>query len=281
MRTILKNCIYFITLIIVLVLTSCQKDNLGDAIITESTQSNPEATTTEAQDGKDGDQGIAGEDGKDGTDGATGPAGPKGETGDTGPQGETGPTGPKGDTGDTGPQGETGPAGPQGEPGTNGSDGVNGEDGEDGNANVQSFTYDLSSVATSYYGFDIPEVTADVLREDAILTYLQFSEPRLLTFQLPSKILVGFGAGRSLNSDVGVSYFVGRGSLFFREIGATSSLRDEDIRAGDLKKLRIIIIESSSSETRKSAKQNIRQELKMAGIDIDNYEEVAQYYGLN
>ncbi|SDM64374.1 collagen-like protein [Kriegella aquimaris] len=272
MRTTLKIFIYSIITFASVTLNSCQKDNLDEAIIPQAVQNGNAATDIRGQDGA---QGVAGE---DGVDGATGPTGPKGETGATGPQGETGPTGPKGDAGDTGPQGEIGPAGPQGEPGTDGRNGIN---GEDGNANVQSFTYDLNAVASSYYGFDIPEVTADVLRNDAILTYLQFSEPLLFTYPLPSKVMIGFGGDRYLNSDVNIVFSVGRGSISFREIGGTFNIPNSAIRAGDLKRLRILIIESTGSISRKGTKLDVSQELEAAGIDINNYDEVARYYGLN
>lgn len=272
MRTSLKIFTYSIVTLALITLTSCQKDNLDEALIPQTVQNGNTASGIKGNDGQNGAQGAAGEDGKDGVDGATGPTGPQGETGATGPQGETGPAGPKGDAGDTGPQGETGPAGPQGEPGTN---------GEDGNANVQSITYDLTAVTSSYYGFDIPEVTADVLRNDAILTYLQFSEPLLFTYPLPSKVMIGFGGDRYLNSDVSIVFSVGRGNISFREIGSTFNIPNSAIRAGDLKRLRILIIESTGSIARKGTQLSVQQELEAAGIDINNYDEVARYYQLN
>ncbi len=309
MKTTMKILKCFIMALAITAFTaSCQKDNLEDAVLPQTAQGEQGTTGTNGQNGTDGQNGAQGEqglkgdkgeqgdpgqtgedgaDGEQGPQGEQGPAGPKGDDGQNTEDGAAGAQGPKGDAGDTGPigpkgdTGDTGPKGDLGDAGSNGTDGRNGEDGqngEDGNANVRSITYNLSSVSSSNFSFEIPEITGDVLRNDVILSYLQFSG--VFLYPIPSKVIVGLGGTRSFRADVDIAFWIGSGSLIFREIGGTTSIRDSDINAGDLSQLRIVIIESTSSESRKTAKQNVRQELKAAGVDINNYDAVASYYGL-
>ena len=172
--------------------------------------------------------------------------------GEIGPEG---PQGPRGEQGIQGPAGEDGPIGPQGPAGQNGID---------GNANVQSFKFDLTEFASSSISFEFPELTSTVRENDAILTYLEFSWPRI-TFPLPTYISVGFGGGRSLQTDASIAFWSGSLSLFFREPNSVFNLRDGSIQAGDLKALRVIIIKSTSSTAGKTAKSHILNKLKMAG----------------
>lgn len=107
-----------------------------------------------------------------------GPAGPQGEQGirgdkgDKGDKGDTGATGPRGATGATGSRGATGPAGPRG------------PKGADGNANVVSRTFNDSEVTwvdrtilgTKYKVaiLNVPEITADVVANGAVMVYGHF-----------------------------------------------------------------------------------------------------------
>src|SRR5688572_30576523 len=113
-----------------------------------------------------------------------GPEGPAGATGPQGPGGPGGPAGPAGPTGPTGPQGPTGPAGPQGVPGT---------------ANViYSNWFDVGSnqrdtilftVRYKYTSYPVASITAPVLANGTVLTYMKLSglpnEVRLLPTPVP------------------------------------------------------------------------------------------------
>ena len=101
MKTSVKYFMGFMLALTIAAFTSsCQKDNLEDAVLEQPRQ---------------GEQGVMGANGQDG---------------ERGPQGEQGPQGEPGTDGEQGPQGEEGPVGPRG---PQGEDGI---DGEDGNANV-------------------------------------------------------------------------------------------------------------------------------------------------
>jgi len=273
---------FSMTIAMVTFTSSCQKDNLEEAVLPQTAQGGQVTSGTNGQNGAQGEQGDSGADGQNGSDGQNGQDGAdgaQGEQGATGAQGEPGTNGTDGTDGkdgEDGAQGEQGVQGIQGENGIDGTDGTNGINGEDGNANVMSFSYDLRAVTDTYHNVEIPEITSDVFDNDVILTYLKF---RNLLYPIPSHVSIGFGGGRSFRADVDVSMRIGSCLISFREPGENYILRTPP-RAGDLNSLRIVIIKSSSSETRKAGKQNVRQELKAAGVDIDNYDEVARYYGI-
>ena len=90
-----------------------------------------------------------------------------------GVMGIQGPAGIDGVDGTNGIDGEDGAMGIQGTAGTDGVDGTNGIDGEDGNANVRTFTFDLSTFSGNEIALPFSELTQDVLDNDAILIYIQ------------------------------------------------------------------------------------------------------------
>ena len=173
-----------------------------------------------------------------------------------------------------GPEGEIGPIGPQGSQGEQGIQGVQGvqgdpgQDGLDGNANVQNILFDASDFAGSFDSEDIPELTAEVLENDVILAYL-FDGTRWFPVPCPADSF-GFDLAVDVNLDVGIIIFdYSDGS------GANTS-----ITAGDLQSGRVLIIESTSSISKQFGKQVILNELLQAGVDINDYYDVAAYFGL-
>jgi len=74
--------------------------------------------------------------------------------------------------------GPAGPAGTNGINGTNGTDGINGTNGTDGNANVHSFTYNITSanwtndgLGTYHVVLNASAITQSILDYGAVLTY--------------------------------------------------------------------------------------------------------------
>ncbi len=165
--------------------------------------------------------------------------------------------------GTDGIDGAQGPQGPAGQNGTN---------GQDGNANVQTFIFDISGVAGSAHTQSIPEITQDVIDNDVILGYVNRNS---FQYPLPAIKVQGTFNIRTL-------YSVGQYSMYFH---LSSNGNNHNIAAGDLEELKIIIIESSSTKagngTNTSKKQNVFNELKAAGVDVNNYNEVIKYYGLD
>ncbi|MCF6347131.1 MAG: hypothetical protein L3J20_02370 [Flavobacteriaceae bacterium] len=162
--------------------------------------------------------------------------------------------------------------GADGAQGPAGQDGTNGQDGEDGNANVQTFIFDISGVSGSSYTQSIPELTQDVIDNDVILGYVNRG-----AFQYPLPAIKVQGI-----YDIRTLYRVGN---YLMNFDLSSNGNNHNISAGDLEELKIIIIESSNTtagrSTSTSKKQNVFNELKAAGVDVNNYNEVMDYYGLD
>jgi len=221
-------------------------------------------------------------------DGDIGPIGPQGEQGIQGEQGEQGEQGPAGEDGEAlgvpgpqgeqGEQGETGATGPAGEDGTdgtngtNGTDGTNGEDGEDGNANVATYTYDLSSESGATITVNATALSQEVIDNDLILGYLSKNGNTYTPIPAP---IYAFGLGD--NSDIAVEISLNRYWMFFYEVG-TENLKS--VTVGQLDELKLIVIESNSTTSGKSSKANTLSNLKSAGVDTSDYYAVMDYYGL-
>ncbi|WP_299800792.1 hypothetical protein [uncultured Maribacter sp.] len=212
-------------------------------------------------------------------DGDIGPIGPQGEQGIQGEDGEQGPAGEDGEAlgvpGPQGEQGETGATGPAGEDGTNGTNGTNGTDGtngEDGNANVATYTYDISSESGATIPVTATALSQEVIDNDLILGYL--SKDSSVYTPIPAPIYA-FELGD--NSDIAVEISLNRYWMFFYEVG-TENLKS--VTAGQLNELKLIIVESNSTTSGKSSKENTLANLKYAGIDTSDYYAVMDYYGL-
>jgi len=159
---------------------------------------------------------------------------------------------------------EDGAIGPAGPAGTNGTDGT---DGQDGNANVQTFTFDATAESGSQINLDIAEFTQSVIDNDVILWYLKVGT---LSYPIP-------GSGPNANYVVRTYAQVGTTRLNFHNWDGTGY----SIDAGDIDMVKIIIIESTNTTAKSSGKQNVFNELKTAGVDVNNYNEVMDYYGLD
>ena len=146
---------------------------------------------------------------QDGDIGTIGPLGEQGIQGEQGPAGEDGEAlgipGPQGETGATGATGATGPAG---------EDGTNGANGEDGNANVSTFTYDLSTESGATIAITATALTQDVVENDLILGYLLKNEDTYTP--IPSSI---YAFGLNDNSDIAVEIQLNKYWMFFYVVG--------------------------------------------------------------
>jgi len=162
---------------------------------------------------------------------------------------------------------EDGADGAQGAAGPAGQDGTNGQNGEDGNANVQTFTFDVSAESGSSIDLSITEFTQSVLDNDVILWYLKVGN---LSYPIP-------GSGPNAGYVVRTYAQVGTTRLNFHNWNGTSY----SINAGDIDMVKIIIIESTNTTAKSLGKQHVFNELKAAGVDINNYNEVMDYYGLD
>lgn len=159
--------------------------------------------------------------------------------------------------------------------GVNGMDGAQGEQGipgQDGNANVLNLFFDASGFEGTFNSVSIPEITSESIITDVVLTYLTSDGNNWVPVPTPLDNI-------SFNFSVHVLIYAGGLDLDYGdEMG-----NDFYITAGNLEELRVVIIEGSSAgrSAQGQTKEDIIQELKSAGVNINNYEEVAAYYNLN
>ncbi|MBW8244440.1 collagen-like protein [Muricauda oceani] len=147
--------------------------------------------------------------------------------------------------------GEDGAVGPQGE------QGVQGEPGEDGNANVKSYLFEDQSFMAGEVPFDLPAVTQDILDNGVVLAYL-----------------------RPLNANLwfGIPYYYQTSSLTVYGIfpGTVTLSSTFDVNNYDF---RFVVIEGTDGSAFKG--MGVEQELKQAGVDVSDFYQVADYYGLD
>jgi hypothetical protein len=172
-----------------------------------------------------------------------------------GEDGSDGAIGPKGD------QGEQGPAG---------------DNGEAGNANVNTYVYDLSSESGSSIPVDLPDLTQSVIDNDLIIGYLQNGAGNGSTYYpVPASV---WPNGTGGFYDIAVDIAVGKYWVHFYQVGTQTFM---DVSSVELGKLKIVIAESTNTTTGKSGKESIRESLKSAGVDINDYYAVMDYFGLD
>ncbi|MBM1105700.1 collagen-like protein [Aurantibacter crassamenti] len=181
-----------------------------------------------------------------------------------------GDIGPAGVAGTNGADGTDGIDGVDGADGIDGVDGTDGVDGADGNANVETYVFDTSDVAGTIISLSVPAITQTVLDNDVILSYIAASNN--FTYQTPGGGPTGDYITRAYEE-------VGNFYINFHNWDGTSY----SIVAGDILAVKLIIIESSNTIAGKqsSSKQTVLNELANAGVDVDDYHAVLDYYELN
>lgn len=163
--------------------------------------------------------------------------------------------------------GEPGPAG------ADGTDGIDGKDGADGNANVQTYVYmdPAWSSNSNEMALKLDSITQDVLDNDVILGYVQLASNNLW-YSTDSYHVNGYF--RTL-------FYVNWFRILAYNIDNT-----EDDTPPKVSKAKIIIIKSTNTTTTNgngralSPQYFIFKELEEAGVDINDYYQVAAYYNL-
>lgn len=168
---------------------------------------------------------------------------------------------------------EDGMDGINGSIGATGPAGANGTNGEDGNANVNTFVFDLSLKSGASIPSDLPELTQEVIDNDLIIGYLQ-NGVSTTYFPIPAGV---WPNGTGGFYDIAVDIAVGKYWVNFYEVGTQNLM---SVVGDELGKLKIVIAESTSTTTGKTSKESIRSELKSAGVDINDYFAVMDYFGL-
>ena len=182
-----------------------------------------------------------------------------------GPEGPKGPAGPKGDTGDTGPTGATGPAG---------------QDGQNGNANVKVLSLlgtDITWIEGDYlgriantYSLANSAVNDDIMNHGTVLGYCFMFEAWV---PLPFTWEDNDGAIRQYLVH---SYSPNTITLYAFQTGGVLD------PTGAVEEYRFMLITDNTVTGSKgtSAESDILIKLMKAGVDVDNYYDVMDYFGL-
>jgi len=168
-------------------------------------------------------------------------------------------------------KGEMGPAGPAGPAGADGTNGVDGTDGQDGNANVTAsawITPTWSATNTTYGSFDFADaaITSDIMNTGVVLSYTdwtglgQFIYALPYTFQDEGTVSVNFNM-----QDGQIKWWFSADHNYTPNAGA---------------KFRYVLIPSSNTDKSANPQQEILYNLDKAGVDINNYYQVMDYFGL-
>ncbi|QCX01706.1 collagen-like protein [Aggregatimonas sangjinii] len=168
-------------------------------------------------------------------------------------------------------QGDVGPIGPQGEQGAQGEpgqDGTDGQDGEDGNANLIVSDWipngHSSSQQSSFSQFEVEEerLTAEVLSSALVMAYVDTGGFGI--YPLPD---VAF--------NIVNTYSLSEGKITFQAYTVDNS----DANFSFLGPFRYVVI-ASNTTTGKYLREAVLNDLKEEGVDINNYQQVADYFNL-
>ena len=165
-------------------------------------------------------------------------------------------------------KGEIGPIGPDGTDGTNGIDGV---DGEDGNANVISSdwitpTWTGMPSSTGQYDYFTDDISSEIMNTGVILSYCDWMGDASSIYPIP------FTYGTSNLTMYNYSLYVGKIRWWFNA--------QTNITPPSAMRFRYVIIPAPVTKT-VNPQQAIYDDLENAGVDINNYYEVMDYYGLD
>jgi len=146
-----------------------------------------------------------------------------------------------------------------------------GEIGPEGNANVQTYIFDSPTWTSNEMIINLSALTTDVLDNDVVLGYWKDSSDDWASTN-------DYYWGGYLRDFAHVNEF---------SIRAYLDNNSDDTTPPTVAKVKIIIIDSSNTTTVSgngrmvSSQQAIHNELEQAGVDINNYNAVCNYYGIN
>ena len=177
--------------------------------------------------------------------------------------------------GDEGPMGPQGPAGPQGEQGPPGADGA---DGADGNANVTIISLPNSEVtwtSGSYLGrtsnvftLTTEEVNQDIIDHGIVLGY--FNLFGTAWYSLPFTWENAAGTSRQYLLH---TYALNSITLYAYETTGVLS--------PGVSEYRFMLITGNNVSTKSSEGKGILSEMEKAGVDVNNYYELMDYFGID
>jgi len=161
-----------------------------------------------------------------------------------------------------GPEGPAGPAGPQG---------PQGPAGPTGSANVTTVVFDAPAWSLYQINLTVPQITESVYNDGVVLAYMSFTSLNTVYYHVPGLVINAAYSVR-LYHQVGTMRF----NLHSPSGGAATGT------APAVAKIKVIIIPAGTvvSGRKGNTQQAIYEELASAGVDINDYESVKNYYQL-
>lgn len=150
-------------------------------------------------------------------------------------------------------------SGEDGAVGPSGADGQNGENGIDGNANVTTVLLENTSLNIGSNSLSVNAITQEILDYGAVLVYVRVSSTPNIWYPLPYS-----------EDDVQISI----GAITQNEIIINSSVITFVL---DIK---LVIIAGNNTATSKNSNNEILASLEKNGIDVNNYNQLAEFYNL-
>ncbi|WP_421805564.1 collagen-like triple helix repeat-containing protein [Flagellimonas sp.] len=179
-----------------------------------------------------------------------------------------------GEDGEQGAQGLPGEQGPQGPQGAQGPQGEQGEAGQDGNANVSKLIYDFTldgnepAPEQNIIEIDLPELTNEILTSYTLIFFLEDIDDNFY-LAIP---------GRDFFNDRQFDIAMTTGQLRLTVSDYDGWSFQFGWIPGLYERLHITMIEINPDTM--GGKNSVANDLKSAGVDITNYHEVMEYYGL-
>lgn len=185
---------------------------------------------------------------------------------------------------------EDGEVGPQGTSGTDGVDGTNGTDGQDGNANVMSsdwFTPPIYTLTSGFEGINLLDhnqaatgITQEIIDTGVVLVYGKLNAystgiwPANQVALMPITLIYG-----NIPEIDTWTAMLSVGNIRIRFINSNNRY----ISVFPTHQFRYVIIPSTGSSSGRIAdfsRESLEDELADVGVDINSYDQVAEYYGL-
>lgn len=175
-------------------------------------------------------------------------------------------------------EGPTGSDGPQGPQGAQGEQGPEGPAGEDGNANITIITLNNTEIeweegshlgrVANTFSFTAEEVNQDVMESGTVIGYAKISD---IWYPLPFNWENSSGSTRQY---VLFSFALETINLFaYTSDGVIDPINITDYRF-------LVLTDASIPGKINNEDQSVLEKLKSAGVNVANYHEVMNYFGL-
>jgi hypothetical protein len=150
-------------------------------------------------------------------------------------------------------------SGEDGAVGPSGADGKNGENGIDGNANVTTVLLNNSTFIEGFNTFTVNAITQEIVDYGAVLAYVTNS-------YFPNTWLV-LPAAENEQEEISLYAITLNEIIILSDFPAVLDLK-------------LVIIAGNSTATSKNSNNEILSSLEKNGIDVNNYDQLAEFYNL-